>query len=73
MYDTLHHDYYWPHMAKNVNELVDNCLECGKMRENYRQQRNLKLFPAKGPLQFVAMDILGPLLKTERGVNSFSS
>jgi transposase InsO family protein len=32
-----------------------------------RKTNPLKLFPAKGPLESVAMDILGPLLRTKHG------
>lgn len=28
MYHTLHHNYYWPQIAKEIYELVDSCAEC---------------------------------------------
>ena len=32
-----------------------------------KNQKNLKLFPAAGSLEFVAIDLLGPLPKTAHG------
>jgi transposase InsO family protein len=41
---------------------------CAKNRFTERKRTSfLKLFPADGPLEFVDMDILGPLPKTEHG------
>lgn len=51
-------------MAEYVYNIVKNCPGCLKERGHYRQKQNLKLLPASSPLKFVAMDILGPLLKT---------
>ena len=36
-------------------------------RKFVKNQKDLKLFPAAGPLEFVAMDLLRPLLKTAHG------
>lgn len=33
----------------------------------YNHQKHLRLFPAKGMLEFIAMDILGPLPTTKTG------
>ena len=39
-----------------------------KEKDSLRQLRNfLKLFPARAPPEFVAIDILGELIKTPRG------
>jgi hypothetical protein len=55
-------------MHKEVEETVRHCTVCAKNRVTERKRTSfLKLFPASGPLEFVAMDILGPLPKTERG------
>ena len=68
MYYTLWREYYWPHMAKDVFSHVRNCASCAATRgTQVRHQKDLKLFPAAGPLDFVAMDLLGPLPKTAHG------
>ena len=65
MYYTLRREYYWPHMASGAFSTVRNCASwaatCGMRVKN---EKELKLFPAAGPLEFVPMDALGPLTKT---------
>ena len=68
MYYTLRREYYWPHMANDAYQTVRNCASCAATRgTRVRHQKDLKLFPAAGPLEFVAMDLLGPLPKTTHG------
>ncbi|CDF39905.1 unnamed protein product [Chondrus crispus] len=68
MYYTLRREYYWPHMANDAFSTVRNCASCAAPRGTLvRHQKDLKLFPAAGPLDFVAMDLLGPLPKTAHG------
>lgn len=66
MYDTMRRDYYWPHMANDVAEIINQCQSCARNRGHVKLQRQLQLFPASGPLEFVALDILGPLPKTKK-------
>jgi hypothetical protein len=55
-------------MALYVTNTVRNYNTCAKYRvkERYRSSY-LKLFPATRTLDYVAIDILGPLPKTEHG------
>jgi hypothetical protein len=55
-------------MAADIYETVRNCEVCARNRisEN-RRTTPLKPFPANMPLDAVAMDILGPLPKTNHG------
>lgn len=39
---------------------------CAKSRK-LKQKRHFQLFPASEPLQFIAMDVLGPLPQTNHG------
>ena len=49
-------------------EVVRNFPVCSRNRIHERKRTSfLKLFPATEPLEYVAMDILGPLPKTEHG------
>ncbi|CDF32213.1 unnamed protein product [Chondrus crispus] len=55
-------------MASDVQQTVADCRSCARVRgTQYRQQKKLTLFPAAGPLEFVAMDLYGPLPKTPHG------
>ncbi|CAN8061905.1 unnamed protein product [Agarophyton chilense] len=68
MYDTLKKRFYWPHMAHDVYNFVRQCESCVRFRGGIRKHRKyLKLFPATGPLEFVAIDLLGQLPKTKNG------
>ena len=68
MYATLRRFLYWPSMAVDVYVVPRNCVSCAKNRISLRKLWNfLKLFPARAPLEFVAIDILGELIKTPRG------
>jgi transposase InsO family protein len=68
MYQTLRLSYYWPLMAKDVADVPKQCTQCIRERVGSQQPRApMQLFPAPGPLEFVAIDILGPLPKTKSG------
>jgi Integrase zinc binding domain len=68
MYAAMRRRFYWSNMYKEVEETVRHCTVCAKNRVKERKRTSfLKLFRASGPLEFVAMDILGPLPKTEHG------
>ena len=55
-------------MANDAFSTVRNCASCAAARRALvRHQKDLKLFPAAEPLDFVAMDLLGPLPKTAHG------
>jgi Integrase zinc binding domain len=69
MYAAMRRRFYWRNMNKEGEETVRHCTVCAKNRVTERKRTSfLKLlFPASGPLEFVAMEILGPLPKTEHG------
>jgi Integrase zinc binding domain len=68
MFRTMRRSFYWPHMAEDVYETVRQCDACARNRISERLYTNfLQLFPAKGPLESVALDILGPLPRTKHG------
>jgi hypothetical protein len=55
-------------MTLDCFETAKNCLACAKERISLSQRRkDIVLFPAEGPLEYVAIDILGPLPKTREG------
>ena len=59
MYETMRRQYFWPHMASEVQQTVADCRSCGQMRRTQRRQQKT-LFPVAGPLEFVAMHLYGP-------------
>ena len=68
MFETMRRLYYWPHMASDVQQTVADRLSCARVRgTQHRWQKKLTLFPAAGPLEFVAMDLYGPLPKATHG------
>ncbi len=60
--------YYWPRMALDCYETVESCERCTAERVNLqRNSEKMQLFTPEGPLEDVAMDLLGELPKTTRG------
>jgi transposase InsO family protein len=68
MFQTIRRSFFWPQMVEDVAETVRQCDLCARNRISEKRRTNpLQLFPAKGPLESVAMDILGPLPRTKHG------
>ena len=67
MYKTLSRHFYWPALAVDCYAVFRNCAECAREQVTLRQHsKELKLFPAKAPLESVSIDILGELVTTKR-------
>ena len=55
-------------MATDVFQTAKDCRDCAQARgTRYRNQKLMKTFKATQPLDFVALDLLGPLIKTTTG------
>ena len=68
MYQAISKDMYWPALAVDCYATGRRCPTCAKNRIKLRQHvQPLQLFPPSGPLESVAIDVLGELLKTARG------
>jgi RNase H-like domain found in reverse transcriptase/Integrase zinc binding domain len=66
MYATLRKSFYWVAMAKDVYQFVAKCPSCTKSRlKRHNRTSYLKLFPPSSPLEFISLDILGPLPVTK--------
>lgn len=60
--------YYCPHMSADIRAAVPNFHYCARNRLKLCKHKiPLKLFPAKEPLQSLAIDLLGPLTKIKHG------
>ena len=68
LYHTLKKDMYWPSLSVDCYATARRCTTCAQNRIKLRQHtQQLKLFPATAPLEAVAIDVLGELIKTSRG------
>lgn len=68
MFQTLRRRYYWRNMALDCYTYVAACEECAKQRTTLQTHANkLQLFTPSAPLEDIAMDLLGPLVRTSRG------
>lgn len=68
LYYNLRRQVYWPSMTMDVYSTVRNCIPCARERIILgRHSSFLRLFPETAPLEFVGIDILGPLRKTGSG------
>jgi Integrase zinc binding domain/Integrase core domain len=65
MFRSLRKRFIWKKMAADVADTVRNCHACARNRIKERNKTSyLKLFPASSPLEYVSIDLLGPLPKT---------
>ena len=61
-------DYYWTRMSEDVRSWLRQCTGCAKRKDPPRKRRSrLRQYQVGGPLERVAIDILGPLPETEAG------
>jgi RNase H-like domain found in reverse transcriptase/Integrase zinc binding domain/Integrase core domain len=69
LFASLRRDFFWPQMAADCEAFVKRCPSCARkeLKCKRRRAKFLKLFPPSGPLEFISIDILGPLPKTKSG------
>lgn len=67
MYDELRRQYYWLRMAADVQLDVSKCKLCRKNRPSLKNQRWMHFFPPNMPLEFVAINRLGPTTMERQG------
>jgi hypothetical protein len=73
-YASLRRHYYWPRMASDVYQVVAHCEQClQELQALRRPQGDMTLLPAHEPLDYVAIDILGPLPRIKKGTSIYSS
>ncbi len=64
----LQEKYYWSRMVEDVRSWLRQCTKCAKRKDPPRKRRaKLRQYQVGGPLERVALDILGPLPETESG------
>jgi Integrase zinc binding domain len=71
MFATLRRTFFWLRMPADVYDTVRHCDAYARNRISEKKHTNvMKLFPANGPMESVAMDILG-LLLLKKHLNRF--
>jgi transposase InsO family protein len=64
----LKKDYWWPSCSGDVRKYVKGCIACSQRSPYGRCRAPLQALPAaKRPFEFIAIDIVGPLPKTDEG------
>lgn len=66
LHNNLRRNFHWPHMATDVDHIhiANQCASCARKNFRYHHQRRLLVYPASGPFDFHARDIVGPIPKT---------
>ena len=60
--------YWWPRLRGECEEFVKNCVSCNQRSPYGKRRAPLQELPASDrPFDFVAIDIVGPLPRTENG------
>ena len=68
LYQTIRKSMYWPALAVDCYATARRCPTCARNRIKLRKNvGELQLFPATAPLESVAIDVLGELIRTQRG------
>ena len=64
----LGQSYYWPHMEKDITNVLDSCEVCYRANIAIPRTKNkLTLFPATRVFEVVHIDLVGPFEMTQTG------
>jgi hypothetical protein len=66
---TISQTWYWPRLSRDCVLFVKKCPSFQAARLKYGPKKTVPMcnFPPAGPLEFIAMTVLGPLTVTARG------
>ena len=68
MYRKIQQSYFWPTMKTDIKRHTRHCGECAKFKSTKPASKTpLKPITTERPMQIVAMDVVGPLPKSDRG------
>ena len=70
-YMALKRNYYWPNMKKEVVQHCKNCRECVLQNQGNSEQPFGHFTAPEGPMQFICMDLVGPIQPTTSKGNRF--
>ena len=71
MYNALKRSYYWPNMKKEVFFHCKNCSECILQNQTTTDTQFGTFTTPEGPMQFICMDIVGPISPISSKGNRF--
>ena len=60
-YQALKRNYYWPNMRKEVYRHCKRCVECMLQNQNTTEGAFGHFSAPDGPMQFICMDVVGPI------------
>ena len=67
-YRKIQMSYFWPTMKSDIKRHVRHCKDCARFKSTKPATKTpLKSIETERPLQIVAMDFAGPLLKSDQG------
>lgn len=67
MYDEMSRDFYLTHLANDAYVTIHDCQSGAQNPRANRRQHHLSLFSPNSFLEFIAIDLLGTLLKKKSG------
>lgn len=65
MHSSQGSEFYWLYIVRDVYTVLNNGTECSLVGTKFNHQRKLHLFSRTSPLEFVTIDISGPLSATK--------
>ena len=68
MLELVKKNYWWPGIKKNIKKYIQGCIKCQQNKVQH-QKKPGELHPLKilqGPWQEISIDIIGPLLESNR-------
>lgn len=68
MYVSVRLERYWSHVTNDIHGTVHDFLKRDKSRDPKKHQRHITISSMNGPMKFIAVDFLGPLLR-KKNVN----
>ena len=71
MYNALKRSYYWPNMKKEMFFHCKNCSECILQNQTTTETQFGTFTAPEGPMQFICMDIVGPISPVSSKGNRF--
>ena len=70
MCEKTHHKmkirFWHPHLSRSAKEYCNDCLTCTKSKPRRKPKAPLQPIPSGYPIEWLHIDIVGPLLQTKR-------
>ena len=70
-YSALKRNYYWPGMKRDIFHHCRACLICNKYNQTTKETQFSHFTAPEGPMQFICMDLVGPIDPVSSAGNRF--